>query len=108
MKLSSHPVYGKAVRTVRCDLEIEHLSGDRQHLRKRPPWLEPVLLEHQDPGMLRTDRQLVLGEDHPVRFDATERGLAKHRAIGHHRAGPGHCDRLTGRNVRGSAHDLGG
>jgi hypothetical protein len=54
------------------------------------------------------DRQLVLGEDHPVGLDATELGLAELGAAGHDRAGPRDRDGLAGGHVRGAADDCGG
>jgi hypothetical protein len=52
------------------------------------------------------DRQLVLGQDHPVARDAAQPRLAERRPVGHHRAGPGDRHGLAGGDVGRAAHDL--
>ena len=63
-------------------------------------------VEHHDPVVVGADRDLVLGQDHPVRLDAAELGLLQARAVGHDRARLGDRHDLPGRDVRGAAHDL--
>ena len=70
------------------------------------PGGNPVGLEDHDPVVIGADRDLVLGEDHPVGFDATELGLAERRPVGHHRAGLRDRDGLARGDVRRAAHDL--
>jgi hypothetical protein len=46
-------------------LEHEHFVGQRQDVCQRRPGLDAVW-EHHDPGVVRAEADLVLGEDHPV------------------------------------------
>ena len=85
--LAGDPVDRQAVGAVRRDLEHEHVGRDRQHALERHARLEPARLEHHDPVVLDADRELVLGEDHPVRLLAAELGDLQLRAVGHHGAG---------------------
>ncbi len=103
--LARDAVDAEAVGPVGRDLELEHVGGDRQHVGERRAGLERRV-EHHDPVVVGADRELVLGEDHPVGLDAAQLGPLEPRAVGHDR--PGSCDRddLAGSHVRGAADDL--
>ena len=103
--LARDAVDAQAVGPVRRDLQLEHVGGDRQHVGQRRA--RPQLgVEHHDPVVVGADRDLVLGQDHPVRLDAAQLGLLELRAVGHHRAGLGDGDDLAGGDVRRAADDL--
>ena len=104
--LARDAVDAEAVRPVGRDLELEHLGRDRQHAGQRLPDLQAVVLEHDRLVVVGADRQLVLGEDHPVRRDAAQLRLLELRAVGHDRARPRDRDGLAGRDVRRAADDL--
>ena len=63
--LARDAVDAQAVRPVRRDLELEHVGGDRQDVGQRRAGHE-VVVEHHDPVVVGADRDLVLGQDHPV------------------------------------------
>ena len=106
MDLTGDSVDREAVGAVGSDLELEHVGGDRQHAVQRCAGYQPVVVEDHDPGVLGADRDLVLGQDHPVRLLAAELGDLEPGAVGHHGAGLGDRDRLAGGHVRGAADDL--
>ncbi len=56
--------------------------------------------------MVGADRELVLGEDHPVRGDAAQLRLLELRAVGHDGPGPRDRDALPRGDVRRPADDL--
>ena len=103
--LARDAVDGEAVGPVRRDLQLEHVGGDRQHVGERRPGGERVV-EHHDPVVVGADRDLVLGQDHPVGLLAAQLGLLELRAVGHHRAGPRDRDGLAGGDVGRAADDL--
>jgi len=116
VQLACDPEHAQAIGPVGRDLELEHISGDRQQLRQwraraghrtETVWsrVEHQLVEHHDPIAARADLQLVLGEDHPFGDDAAELRLLELRAVGHHRSRPRYRDSLPSGNVRRSAHD---
>ena len=115
--LACDAVDAEAVRPVRRDLELEDLRRDRQHAVEpltgheaacalRAARRAGIVCQHDRLVVVGADRELVLGEDHPVRRDAAQLGLFELRPIGHD--GPGACDgdRLTGGHVGRSADDL--
>jgi hypothetical protein len=102
--LTCDPVDRQAVGSVRRDLELERLVGDRQDIGERRAGGERVAEDH-DPLVLVAQAQLVLGADHPVRLDAAQLGLAELRAVGHRRAGQRDRHRLAGGDVRCAADD---
>jgi hypothetical protein len=57
--------------------------------------------------VVRADRELVLGEDHPLGDLPAQLRPLEPRAVGHHRPRARHRDRLAGRDVRGAADDVG-
>ena len=106
MHLARDAVDAQAVGTVGRDLELEHVGGDeRQDVGEGRPGHQTVLVEHEDPGVVGADRQLVLGEDHPLGLHAAQLGLAQARAVGHDRAGLRDGDRLAGGDVGRAADD---
>ncbi len=106
MRLPGHPVDAEAVGPVGRDLERQHIGGDRQHLGQRRAGGQRIV-EHHDPVVVGADRELVLGQDHPVRALAAELGHLQLGAVGHDRPRLGHRDRLAGGDVGRAADDLG-
>ena len=46
--------------------DVEHLVANREHVHERRPRLGAVG-QHHDPGVVVSEPDLVLGEDHPAR-----------------------------------------
>ena len=69
------------------------------------PGLELVVEDH-DPRVLGADRELVLGQDHPVGLHAAQLGHAELGAVGHHRARARDGDGLPRGDVGRAADDL--
>jgi hypothetical protein len=63
--LPGDAVEGEEIRPVARRLDHEHLFGERQHVGERRSRLGPVVEQH-DPAVVCAERDLVLGEDHPV------------------------------------------
>ena len=97
MDLPGDAVDPQAVGAVGRDLELEHVVGDGDELGQRRARLRRVDVEHEDPVVVGADRELVLGEDHPLRAHAAQLGRLELRAVGHDRAGAGHGDGLARR-----------
>ena len=89
MQLTRHAIHAEAVGAVGCDLQLQDLRGDRQHVRERSPRREVgarrQLPQHHDAVVIGADRKLVLGEDHPLRGHAAQLRLLQLRPIGHDR-----------------------
>ena len=105
MDLARDAVDGQAVGPVGGDLELEHVGGDREHAGQRRPRLELPVEDH-DARVLGADRELVLGQDHPVGLHAAQLGHAELRPVGHDGARARDGDDLPGRDVGRPAHDL--
>ena len=69
--LARDAVDAEAVRPVGRDLELEHVGGDRQHLGQRRARAIGVASSSSTmiPSCVGADRELVLGQDHPLRLD---------------------------------------
>ena len=106
MHLAREAVDAEAVGTVRRDLELEHVGGDGQHVGQRRAGLQRLGQDH-DALVIGADRELVLGEDHPVGLDPAQLRALELRAVGHDRAGRRDGDRLARRHVGRAAHDRG-
>ncbi len=104
--LARHPVDAEAVGPVGRDLEQQHVGRERDHLLERRPWRRAAV-EHQDALVVGADRELVLGQDHPLRFDASEVRGGERAPVGEQRTGPGDRDDLAALHVGGATHDLG-
>ena len=103
--LAGEAIDREQVGPVRGRLDLEHVLGEREHVRERRPGLGAVL-EHHDPAVVLAELQLALGEDHPVRDLAAElRGLEL-LAVGEHRARQRDRDLGPGAEVPGAADDL--
>ena len=85
-------------------LEVEHLVGERQHIRQRRARLERIV-EHDDPGVVGAEVELVLGEDHPLRDLPTELAPLEHEAVRQRRARQRHCDLRPRAEVPRAADD---
>ena len=105
MDLPRDAVDTQAVRTVRGDLEHQDLVAEWQQLAQRGT-RRKLGVEHEDAAVVGADRELVLGEDHPVGLDPTELAHLELRAVGHHRPRPRDRDRLARADVRRTADDL--
>ena len=109
VQLARDAVNAEAVGAVGCDLQLEHVLGDHQHVgqrrARRKLRVERHLVEHHDSLTPGADLQLVLGEDHPFGDDAAQLRALELGAVGQHRAGQRHGNRLTGGDVRRAADD---
>ncbi len=103
--LARHAVDGEQVRSVVAGLEHQHLVGQRQDVGQRRPGLDAVRKDH-DPGVVRAEVDLVLGEDHPVAHLAAHFAPLETQAVGQHRARQCDADRRAGAEVPGAADDL--
>jgi hypothetical protein len=63
--LARHAVDVLAVGPVRCDLELEHVVGDREMVDQRVAH-RPVVREQHDPGVILAQVELALREHHAV------------------------------------------
>ena len=87
-------------------LDLEHVVGEREHVRERRPRLEPVA-QHHDPAVVGAELELALGEDHPARELAAELRLAERLlGPGQQRARQRDRDRRAGAEVPRAADDL--
>ena len=69
---------------------VEHLVADRQHVDERRPGLGAVG-QHHDPGVVVSEPDLVLGEDHPARRLAAQLALVE-RLVEDRQERPGERD----------------
>ena len=103
--LASDSVDGHQVGPVEEGLDLEDVLTDRQHVGERRARLE-VVGEHHDPGVIATELQLALREDHPVGDLASQLALLdRERAAGHDAAGEHDGDRCAGAEIPGTADD---
>ncbi len=85
---------------------VQHLLAHRQDVDERRARLDPVR-QHHDPGVVGTEADLVLGEDHPARHLAAQRALVERaREPGQQHAGQAHRHGRAGTEVPGAADDL--
>ena len=98
--------HGQQVRAVHRRRHVQHLVDDRQHVDERCPRLEAVRQQH-DPGVVRPEADLVLGEDHSLRRLAAELPLLERpREARQASAGQPDRDGRADAEVPGTAHDL--
>ena len=104
VELARDAVNAEAVHPVRGRLQLDDRLGDGEDLGERGSRRGAVGEDH-DPVVVLPQPKLLLGQDHPVRFDPPQLRLAELRAVGHHRAGQRHGNGLARGDVRGAADD---
>ena len=105
MDLARHPEDAEAIGAVGCDLELEHLLGDREKVSERRAGGRLDAVQHGDSVAVLAELHLGLGEDHPRRLDAAQLGLAELRPVRHHGARERDGDRLAIGHVGSAADD---
>ncbi len=106
--LARKPHHRQEVDAVHGRRDVEHLVADREDVEKRSARLLPVG-QHHDPGVLVSEADLVLGQDHPARGLAPELALVERLVEDRQvraRQRDGH--RGTGLEVPCAADDLAG
>ena len=107
VQLPCDAVDAEAVGAIRCDLELEHVLGDRERFGERRPGRELGIERVEDEDALSpgTDLQLGLGEDHALGDDPAESRGLEPPSVRHD--SPRQRDRhgLTRRHVGSAAYD---
>jgi hypothetical protein len=102
--LAGDAVDREAVRAVGCDLELDHVAAERQHVAQRRA-RDRAVVEHEDALMLAAQGDLVGCEDHALAQHAPQPRRAERTTVGQHRAGARHGDRLPGRHIGRATDD---
>ena len=102
--LAREAVDRQQVRAVSGRLDEQDLLHERQHVGQRRARLG--LRQHHDPGVVRAELDLVLGENHPVGELAPHLALLELKAAWENRARECNSDRRAGAEVPGPADDL--
>ncbi len=103
--LARDAVHGHEVGAVAGGLDEENVLDERERIGERRAGL-PLLGKNHDPRVVRAERDLVLGEDHPVRQLAAELGRLEGRAVREYGSGQRHRHRRAGAEVPRAADDL--
>ena len=102
--LAGDSVDREQVGPVARRLHEQDVVDEREHITERSPRLG--VRQHHDPGVVRAERDLVLGQDHPVRELAPNLALLELEAVRQHGPGQRDADGRARPEVPGAADDL--